>query len=62
MQGSRIVSLRTADGLEHPVSETRHPGRSYGMQFHTTFTENTAQLARKLKNGTTVRLLLILPE
>ena len=32
------------------------------MQFHTTFTENTAQLARKLKNGTTVRLLLILPE
>ena len=62
MLASQVVSIKTADGTSHPVTETRHPSRSYGVQFHTVFTEATAQLARHIKHGSTLRLLLILPE
>ena len=62
MQASRVISLRTADGTDHPVTETRHPTRSYGVQFHTVFTTATADLARKVKHASTIRLFIILPE
>ena len=32
------------------------------MQFHTTFTKPTAEIARRLKSGVAAKLLLILPD
>lgn len=61
MQASRVVSIRTADGQTLPVAEQRHPSRSYGMQFHTSFTEPNRQLASRLRSAVAARLLLILP-
>ena len=61
MRSHRIVSITTTDGATLGVLQERYPGRSYGVQFHTTFTEATADLALRITNGATLRLLLILP-
>ena len=62
MPTAKIVGLVTEGGERIAVSEARPPGRSYGRLFHTTFTHETAALAKKIESGSTLRVLLILPE
>jgi hypothetical protein len=61
MRHSAVVSITTEDGTRHAVSEERHPARSYGKMFHTTFDEAAAQIAHQITKGVTLRVYLVLP-
>ena len=62
MRPTQIARIVTADGVASAVVSERTPARSYGMQFHTAFTEEQAKIAKTVKNGSTLRLFLVLPE
>jgi hypothetical protein len=59
---AHVVTLTTDAGEKFAVSEERHPSRSYGKVFTTTFTEDVAALANRITSGATLRVLLILPQ
>lgn len=61
MRAERVVSITTADGQRHTVSQTRHPSRSYGRMFHTVFDDALEAIAARVRNGSTLRLFLLLP-
>lgn len=62
MRLEKVVSIQTADGQSHLVTSERHPSRSYGAQFMIVFTETMATVASRTQSGTTLRVLLLLPE
>ncbi len=62
MRAIRIASIVTDDGIKSAVVTQRTPARSYGMQFHTTFTHEAAKIARTITSGATLRLFIVLPE
>jgi hypothetical protein len=62
LRKSPVVSLTTADGQRIPINHQRHPSRSYGRMFHTTFDDAAEALADKITSGTTWRVWAILPK
>jgi hypothetical protein len=62
MPAHKITSLKTEDGDTYLVTSQRDPARSYGMQFHTTFTDEAAKIARTVSSGATLRLFIVLPQ
>ncbi len=62
MAGAKVGVLHLDTGQRVAVSEPRPPGRSYGRMFHTTFSEATAELAKRLTSGATLRVMLVLPQ
>jgi hypothetical protein len=61
MTAQRVVSITTESGERLAVSQQRHPSRSYGMSFHTSFDEPTARIARTVTNGAALRVFMVLP-
>jgi hypothetical protein len=58
---SRVTSFGLADGTSVRVINEVEPITSYGRHFMTVFTEEMAHIARTLKHGSTLRVLLLLP-
>ena len=61
MAAERVVSITTESGERLAVCQQRHPSRSYGMSFHTSFDEPTARIARNVTNGAALRVFMVLP-
>jgi DNA-binding transcriptional ArsR family regulator len=62
MRPAKIKSLTTTAGETIAVLSERHPGRSYGMQFHTTFTQEATKIAKLATGAATLRLFIVLPD
>jgi hypothetical protein len=62
MTRHRITSATTEDGERIVVYGQRDAARKYGMAFHTTFTDQAAQIAREVSSGATLRLFIVLPQ
>lgn len=58
---AQIVQLVTEAGDRHQVVQARHPSRSYGAKFVIVFTAAMAEASDRIRNPTTLRLLLRLP-
>lgn len=62
MRAERVVSITTASGEQLAVTQERHPSRSYGMSFHTSFDEPVAKIAREATTAAALKVFLILPQ
>ena len=62
LKEQRVTDLVTADGELWRVQQQRDPGKTYGRQFVIVFTDQLDELATKIGQGLTLKVMLKLPK